>query len=467
MLATLRPARPLVRDARPRRRQRRDPRAAGPGATEGASCSATASPSRSRPPRSPSATCCSSARLEGPGRRGRRRGREPGRRVHGHRARACRSRRTRRRSSSARRSTRTARCAPARRAVGADTALAQIVKLVQEAQNSKAPGQRLADRAAFWLVLVALIGGPLTFAVWYFVVGRDVQEALLFAITVVVITCPDALGLATPTPIMVGTGLGAAARHPVQARDGAGAGGHRSTPSCSTRRARSPAASPRSSPSRPRRRRRGRGAAPRRRRRRRQRASARRGDRQGRGRERGLDTPARRRRFEAVPGHGAARHRRRPPPRRSATRACWSARASPGRRWPPQLDELAGEGRTSVQVAIDGQAAAVIAIADAPRETAAEAIARCKELGVRPVMLSGDSRATAERIAAELGIDEVIAEVLPGRQGGQGRRAPGRRAARSRWSATASTTRPRSRRPTSASPSAPAPTSPSRPPTSC
>src|SRR5215208_3157775 len=93
--------------------------------------------------------------------------------------------------------------------VGADTALAQIVKLVQEAQNSKAPGQRLADQAAFWLVLVALIGGGLTFAVWYFLVGRDVQEALLFAITVVVITCPDALGLATPTAIMVGTGLGA------------------------------------------------------------------------------------------------------------------------------------------------------------------------------------------------------------------------------------------------------------------
>src|SRR5204862_4649505 len=93
--------------------------------------------------------------------------------------------------------------------VGADTALAHIVKLVQEAQNSKAPGQRLADRAAFWLVLVALLGGSLTFVVWYFIVGRDVQDSLLFAITVVVITCPDALGLATPTAIMVGTGVGA------------------------------------------------------------------------------------------------------------------------------------------------------------------------------------------------------------------------------------------------------------------
>jgi len=92
--------------------------------------------------------------------------------------------------------------------VGSATALAQIVKLVQEAQNSKAPGQKLADRAAFWLVFVALIGGLGTFVIWM-LVGRPASEAILFAITVVVITCPDALGLATPTAIMVGTGLGA------------------------------------------------------------------------------------------------------------------------------------------------------------------------------------------------------------------------------------------------------------------
>src|SRR5262249_56875918 len=84
----------------------------------------------------------------------------------------------------------------------------QIVKLVQQAQNSKAPGQRLADRAAFWLVLVALVGGGLTLAAWL-LAGSSFTTAMLFAITVVVITCPDALGLATPTAIMVGTGLGA------------------------------------------------------------------------------------------------------------------------------------------------------------------------------------------------------------------------------------------------------------------
>jgi Cu2+-exporting ATPase len=295
-------------------------------------------------------------------------------------------------------------------AVGSDTALAQIVKLVQEAQNSKAPGQRLADRAAFWLVLVALFGGVLTFSVWYFVVGRDVQEALLFAITVVVITCPDALGLATPTAIMVGTGLGAErgilVKHAmaleqaasldtvvfdktgtltrgepeviaIATADGvdeneilrlvAAAEGDSEHPLAA---AIVKAAS-----------------------------------------TRGLRVP-RTEAFEAVPGHGLLAsvdgHRlavgnARLLDREGISRDGLSARS----------DELAGQGRTSVQVAIDDKAAAVIAIADAPRETAPAAISALRELGVRPVMLSGDSAATAQRVAAELGIDEVIAEVLP------------------------------------------------------
>jgi len=75
---------------------------------------------------------------------------------------------------------------------------------------------------------------------------------------------------------------------------------------------------------------------------------------------------------------------------------------------------MAGAGRTVVHVAVDGQPAGLIAIADAPRETAFEAVAALKELGIRPVMLTGDNRQTAERIAAEPGIEEVLAEVLPG-----------------------------------------------------
>jgi P-type Cu2+ transporter len=77
-------------------------------------------------------------------------------------------------------------------------------------------------------------------------------------------------------------------------------------------------------------------------------------------------------------------------------------------------DEMAGLGRTVVYIAVDGRPAGLVAIADAPRDTAAEAVAALKELGLRPVMLTGDNRATAERIAAQVGVDEVIAEVLPG-----------------------------------------------------
>jgi Cu2+-exporting ATPase len=296
-------------------------------------------------------------------------------------------------------------------AVGSDTALAQIVKLVQEAQNSKAPAQRLADKAAFWLVLVALVGGLGTFLVWNLVVGESVQESLVYAITVVVITCPDALGLATPTAIMVGTGLGArrgilfknaiaieqSAKLDTVVFDKTGtltrgepevvsvatadgvdeaevlrlvaAAEHESEHPLAEAIVRT--------------------------------ASA-----------RGLDGAAADA-FEAVPGHGAV-----------ATvegRRLAIGNARLLEREGIELDglmskahTLAGEGRTVVQVAIDGEAAALIAIADAPRDTASAAVASLEEQGIRPVMLTGDSRETAERIAGELGIRKVFAEVLPG-----------------------------------------------------
>jgi Cu2+-exporting ATPase len=93
--------------------------------------------------------------------------------------------------------------------VGSETALAQIVELVRRAQNSKAPAQRLADRAAEWLVLGAVGAGVATFLIWFFIVGQSALFALTLAVTAVVIACPDALGLATPTAVAVGTGIGA------------------------------------------------------------------------------------------------------------------------------------------------------------------------------------------------------------------------------------------------------------------
>ncbi len=103
--------------------------------------------------------------------------------------------------------------------VGKDTALAQIVKMVEEAQNSKAPGQKLADRFAKYLVIAAVGGGLITFIGWYFILDQSAMISLTFAISTVVIACPDALGLATPTAVAVGTGLGA--KHNILIKDAA------------------------------------------------------------------------------------------------------------------------------------------------------------------------------------------------------------------------------------------------------
>jgi P-type Cu2+ transporter len=295
--------------------------------------------------------------------------------------------------------------------IGSDTALAQIVELVQEAQNSKAPGQRLADRAAFWLVLVALIGGGLTFAVWALATDRPLTDALLFAITVVVITCPDALGLATPTAVMIGTGLGAqrgvlfkhaialetAARidtvvmdktgtltkgepevTDVVPADGATEAELLRLVAAVERESEHPLA----------------GAIVR------------------RAEQAGVDSLAADG-FENVPGHGAV-----------AT--VGGRRVSVGNRrlmereqvdlgpLATRREQLASGGRTVVMAATDGRPLGLFAIADAPRETSVAAVQALHDAEVQVVMLTGDNRATAERIAGELGIDQVIAEVLPG-----------------------------------------------------
>jgi len=295
--------------------------------------------------------------------------------------------------------------------VGADTALAQIVRLVQEAQNSKAPGQRLADRAAFWLVLVALLGGGLTLAVWLLASDRPLSDAVLFAITVVVITCPDALGLATPTAIMVGTGLGAgrgilfknadaletSARIQTVVMDKTGTltKGEPEVTDLVTADGvdqdellRLVAAVERSSEH---------PLAE---------AIVRRADQAGVAEVSAAG-------FGNVPGHGAVatvEGRRvvvgnlRLMEREGVELGSLGA----------QRQELAAGGRTVVVAAVDGQAVGLVAIADAPRPTAEAAVQALHELGVEVVMLTGDNRATAERIAGELGIDTVIAEVLPG-----------------------------------------------------
>ncbi|MCW2508757.1 MAG: copper/silver-translocating P-type ATPase [Modestobacter sp.] len=293
--------------------------------------------------------------------------------------------------------------------VGADTALAQIVALVQEAQNSKAPGQRLADRAAFWLVLVALIGSGLTFAGWM-LAGASFATAILFAITVVVVTCPDALGLATPTAIMVGTGLGAgrgvlfknATALEASARvdtvvmdktgtlttgepqvtdlvaDGMDEDEVLALTAAVERESEHPLA----------------------------RAVVRCAD------ARGVPALAAEG-FRSVPGQGTCAEvggRRVIVGNRRLMAGAGVELGTLGARG----DELAGSGRTAVLVAVDGRLAGVLALADAARETSAAAVAALHGAGVAVVMLSGDNDATARRVADQLGIDTVIAEVLPG-----------------------------------------------------
>jgi len=294
--------------------------------------------------------------------------------------------------------------------VGSDSALAQIVKLVQEAQNSKAPGQRLADRAAFWLVLVALVGGLATFAVWTVLGGRSVGGALLFAITVVVVTCPDALGLATPTAIMVGTGLGAkrgilfknavaletSARIQVVILDKTGtltkgqpevtdliADGMAEDEvlrlvAAVERESEHPLA----------------------------RAIVARAEQSGAAQVAASG-------FENVPGHGAVAtvdgHRVAVGNARLMAREKVDFGALDKRR-----EEITSGGRSVVLAAVDGRAVALVGVADAVRPSSAAAVASLRKAGIEVVMLTGDNEATAKRIAGGLGIERVIAEVLPG-----------------------------------------------------
>ena len=297
--------------------------------------------------------------------------------------------------------------------VGAETALAQIVRLVQIAQNSKAPAQRLADRAAQWLVAAAIVFGLATFAGWYWFAGGTLVFAVTLAITVVVIACPDALGLATPTAIMVGTGLGAlngilyknatALEQASKVRaiifDKTGtltvgqprvvevvaAGNPLSESELLTLT-----------------------------------ASAEQGSEHPiaqaiveLARERGLplSNPTG---FEAIAGHGLRATVNGRVVLSGNHRLMRDHGVALGGPLEERAASLEGAGRTIVYTAIDGQAAGVIAVADALRPTARQTIDELHRMGIEVAMLTGDNQATAQRIASELGIDVVFAEVLPG-----------------------------------------------------
>jgi Cu2+-exporting ATPase len=295
--------------------------------------------------------------------------------------------------------------------VGADTALAQIVKLVQTAQNSKAPGQRLADRAAQWLVLAAIVIGLATFAVWFWWLGQPLLFAMTLTITVFVIACPDALGLATPMAIMVGTGLGAmngivfknaatleeATKLNVIIFDKTGTltlgqpevvdiatvagtdvdamlalaaaveqGSEHPLAQAILKRAAGMPTQPSNG-------------------------------------------------FTNIDGMGAKAE----VAGRSVllgNRKLMEAEQVDMNNLAAKADEMQGAGRTVVHVALGGKLLGLIAIADALRPTSKDAIQALQHRGVKVAMLIGDSRVTAERIGRELSIDIVLADVLPGQK---------------------------------------------------
>ena len=295
-------------------------------------------------------------------------------------------------------------------AVGADTALSRIVQMVRNAQASKAPAQRLADLAGKYLVYAALGSGVLTFLVWYLLGTEGFLFALTAGVSALVIACPDALALATPTAITVG--VGKAAKDGVLFKN---AGVLEATASVDTvifdktgtltegkpaltdvvpaaalsadelLRLAASADRPSQHPL-------GQAIV--------QAAEA-----------RGLElTPPET--FDSLPGHGVVAvvagktvliGNRKLMDRQEIMVA----------ELEPQVSELAAAGKTAMYIAVDGQPAGVIAVADTVRSSALKAVRALHAMGVSTVMLTGDNRRTADAVAKHLGMDTVIAEVLP------------------------------------------------------
>ncbi len=314
--------------------------------------------------------------------------------------------------------------------VGADTALAQIIKLVEDAQTTKAPIQKVADKVAGNFILGVHALSLLVFLFWFFV-GYSLWFvpdsrliltpytlasmsafgfALLTSVTVLVISCPCAVGLATPSAIMAGSGKGAeygilfkgadameaTARLQVIIFDKTGTltKGEPSVTDVMSINGMAEdevlrlAAIAEKNSEHPL------------------------GEAIVRGaRERGLtiDDAIN---FEAIPGQGvvAKIHGRTV---LLGNRRLMSERSISLNGLVPRAESLEAAGKTAMFVAVDGRPAGIVAVADTLKETSAEAVAELHKMGIRVAMITGDNRRTAEAIAKQVGIDRVLAEVLP------------------------------------------------------
>ncbi len=311
--------------------------------------------------------------------------------------------------------------------VGADTMLAQIIRMVQQAQASRAPIQRLADAISAYFVPVVIATAIATFAIW-FVVGPTptLTQALVSAVAVLIIACPCALGLATPLSIMVGTGKGARAGILIRSAEALETAHKLDTivlDKTGTITAGKPAltdvrvtgtvaenellmlvAAAEADSEHPI-------------------ASA----VVAGARERGLNLPAVSA-FDSITGKGVR-----------ATVAGLSvlvgtatllAENGTDTRELEQISaELAAEGKTPILAAVDKHPAGVIAVADTVKDDSISAIAVLRKLGLQVVMITGDNARTAAAIARQVGVERVLAEVLPEHKAGEIRRlqAEGRR----------------------------------------
>ena len=292
--------------------------------------------------------------------------------------------------------------------VGADTQLAQMGRMVEAAQSGKAPVQRLADRVASVFVPLVMVLSAGTLIGWL-VAGSGAQSAFTAAVAVLIIACPCALGLATPTALLVGTGrgaqLGILIKGPqvlestrrvdtvVLDKTGTVTTGHMqvldviTVPGWTRDRVLSLAGPVEDASGHPV-------------------AMAVAG---------AAATPlAAVESFVSVPGRGAsgvvdghAVAAGRP----SWLQDAWSINESADLAAARARHE--GEGRTVVAIAVDGASVAVVVVADAIRATSAEAIAALRAMGLSPVLLTGDNEAAARTVAAQVGITDVIAHVLP------------------------------------------------------
>jgi Cu+-exporting ATPase len=301
--------------------------------------------------------------------------------------------------------------------VGKETALAQIVRLVEEAQGSKAPIQKLADQVSAIFVPVVLGIAAITFLAWYFIVpqawgGGDFTTALINMVAVLVIACPCAMGLATPTAVMVGTGKGAELGilfRNSEALERAGNIGVVVLDKTGTITKGQPAVTDI--------------------------VTAKDGKwtdvdllKLGASVEKGSEHPlgeaiwaeatargidlSEAVGFKAEPGHGVQAEVE----GRSVT--VGNLRMMESREYPLNglksgVSRLQSEAKTAMLVAVDGQVAGAIAVADTLKDGSVEAIEELHAMGLRVAMITGDNRKTAEAIADSVGIDQVLAEVLP------------------------------------------------------